>query len=345
MVESTTFADRYSRQAIFAGVGPQGQRRLEGTRVCLIGAGALGTHIANMLVRAGIGFLRLVDRDVPELSNLQRQILFDESDLDAGEPKAVVAARKLAAANSQVQIDARALDVNQTNIEGLIADVDVVVDGTDNFEVRYLVNDACVKLGKPWVYGGVIGSYGMSMTIIPGETACLRCVFPDPPQPGDAPTCDTAGVIGPAVAVVAGIEAAEAMKVAVGAGDAINRDLVAVDVWNLSFDRIPLRGPQPDCPACGRHDFAFLDRGAPSKTTQLCGRDAVQVLVHPPARLSLPALAERLKVAGSVGYNAYLLRFRTDGHELTVFPDGRAIVKGTTDPVEARSLYARYIGM
>lgn len=345
MTRAAVIPERYSKQAIFAGIGPAGQERLGRARVCLMGVGALGTHIATTLARAGVGYLRLVDRDVPELSNLQRQVLFEEADLEAGVPKAVAAARRLAAANSEIELDPRVLDVNQTNVESLVRDVDLVVDGSDNFEIRYLINDACVKLGIPWIYGGVIGSYGMSMTILPGQTPCLRCVFPDPPQPGDGPTCDTAGVIGPAVAVVAALEAAEAMKLAVGAEEQLNRDLLAIDVWDLRFDQVPLGAPSPDCPTCGRREFEFLDRATPSQTTELCGRDAVQVLVHPPARLSLPDLAERLGAVGSVAHNAFLLRFRADGHELTVFPDGRAIVKGTTDPSEARSLYARYIGM
>lgn len=345
-MESTHgIADRYARQIRFSGVGAEGQDRLRAARVTLIGVGALGTHIANTLVRAGIGFLRIIDRDVPDLSNLQRQILFDEADVQAGIPKAIVAARRLNAANSTVTIEPHVLDVNAANIERLTADVDIIVDGTDNFEIRYLINDACVKLGKPWVYGGVIGSYGMTMTILPNKTACLRCVFPEPPPPGDAPTCDTAGVIGPAVAIVTAFQVAETMKIALGATDTLNRDLLSIDVWQLTFDRIPLGGPAPDCRCCGGREFEYLERGGRIQTMELCGRDAVQVLIHPPARITLSSLAERLKTAGTVGYNRYLLRFHTEGYEFTVFPDGRAIIKGTTDPAEARSLYARYVGM
>jgi adenylyltransferase/sulfurtransferase len=338
-------ADRYARQIRFDGIGGEGQARLAATRVALIGAGALGTHIADTLVRAGIGFLRIVDRDVPDLSNLQRQILFDEADIEAQIPKAIAAAECLCAINSTITIEPHVLDVNAANIERLIGDVDSVADGTDNFEVRYLINDACVKLGKPWVYGGVIGSYGMTMTIIPGETPCLRCVFPEPPPPGDVPTCDTAGVIGPAVASVTAFQSAETMKLAIGARDTLNRDLLSIDIWQLTFDRIPLGGPVPDCRCCGQREFEFLDRGGRTQTTELCGRNAVQVLIHPPGRIVFTSLAERLKNVGSVGYNRYLLRFQTEGHEFTIFPDGRAIIKGTTDPAEARSLYARYIGM
>jgi molybdopterin-synthase adenylyltransferase len=342
---STLISERYARQTIYPAIGQPGQAKLAASRVCLIGCGALGTHIADTLVRAGVGFLRIVDRDVPVQSNLQRQSLFDEQDVIDGIPKAIAATRRLSAANSEVTIDARVVDVNSANIESLIADVDFVVDGSDNFEVRYLINDACVKLGKPWVYGGVIGSYGMTMTIRPGNTPCLRCIFPEAPAPGDAPTCDTAGVIGPAVTVVAGIQSAEALKLAVVDLEALNRDLLAIDVWNISIEQLVLGSPRLDCPTCGRHDFTFLERSAPSQTTELCGRDAVQVSINPPVTLSLSTLADRLRAAGTVAFNPYLLRCQVEGYELTVFPDGRAIVKGTTDPSVARSVYARYIGM
>jgi adenylyltransferase/sulfurtransferase len=245
---SPLVAERYARQTIYPAIGLSGQSKLAQSRVCLIGCGALGTHIADTLARAGIGFLRIVDRDIPVLSNLQRQSLFDEQDVVDGIPKAVAAARRLNAVNSDIVIDARVLDVTSANIESLIADVDFVVDGSDNFEVRYLINDACVKLDKPWVYGGVIGSYGMSMTIQPGKTPCLRCIFPEAPAAGDAPTCDTAGVIGPAVTVVAGIQSAEALKLAVGDLDALNHDLLAIDVWKLSIDQLALGAPRVGCP-------------------------------------------------------------------------------------------------
>lgn len=345
MTGSILISERYARQTIFPAIGETGQNKLRSSRVCLIGCGALGTHIADTLVRAGVGFLRLVDRDILVQSNLQRQSLFDEQDVIDGIPKVIAATKRLTAVNSEVMIEPHVMDVNSTNIEPLVVDVDFVVDGSDNFEIRYLINDVCVKLNKPWVYGGVIGSYGMTMTIRPGETPCLRCVFPEAPAPGEAPTCDTAGVIGPAVSVVAGMQSAEALKLAVGAHEALNPDLLAVDVWDVSVDQIPLGVPSEDCPTCGRHDYTFLEQTAPSQTTDLCGRDAVQVSVHPPANLSLPLLAERLKAVGAVGVNEYLLRCQVDDFEITVFPDGRAIIKGTTDPSVARSVYARYIGM
>ncbi len=345
MTGSFLVSERYARQTIFHAIGEAGQNKLLNSRVCLIGCGALGTHIADTLVRAGIGFLRIVDRDIPVQSNLQRQSLFDEQDVIDGIPKVIAATNRLTAVNSEVTVEPHVLDVNSTNIEALVTDVDFVVDGSDNFEIRYLINDICVKLNKPWVYGGVIGSYGMTMTIRPGITPCLRCVFPEAPAPGEAPTCDTAGVIGPAVTVVAGMQSAEAMKLAVGAIDSLNTELLAIDVWTVSVDQIPLGLPSEDCPTCAKHDYTFLEQTAPSQTTDLCGRDAVQVSVHPPANVSLPNLAERLRAVGKVGYNDYLLRCEVEQYELTVFPDGRAIIKGTIDPSVARTVYARYIGM
>lgn len=336
---------RYSRQARFAPIGEDGQRRIELARVCLIGAGALGTHIAASLVRAGVGYLRIIDRDVPELSNLQRQTLFTEADVEAGLPKAVAAAKALRSANRDAQIDPIVVDLNSTNIERLIAGTDFVVDGCDNFELRYLLNDACVKLGKPWIYGGIIGSQGMTMTIQPGITPCLRCVFPSPPPAGEAPTCETAGVIEPSVAVVAGLQSAEALKLASGCHDNLNDGLISIDVWSHAFQHLHLGAPNADCPACQQRRFDWLDQSAPSQTTSLCGRDAIQVLVHPAPALKLDQLAERWRPLGPVSSNRYLLRGRIEGYELTVFPDGRAIVKGTTDPAVARSVYARYIGM
>jgi molybdopterin-synthase adenylyltransferase len=337
--------ERYARQVLFAGIGVEGQTRLNSSRVTVLGVGALGTHAADALARAGVGYLRLIDRDVPELSNLQRQVLFDVDDVKAAVPKAVAAANRLRRVNPEIDVDPVVTDVNQFNIESLIEDVDLVIDGSDNFELRYLLNDATIKLDKPWIYGGAIAAHGMVMMVRPGETPCLRCVFPDPPSPGEAPTCDTAGVLGPVVAIVAAIQVAESLKWLSGATDRLSRSMTMVDVWDLSFRQVALGIPEPDCPACGRRTFEFLNRDAPRQTTELCGADAVQVMVYPPAQLSLEALAERLRAAGSVDYNSYLLRFQTNGYQLTVFPDGRAIVKGTADATEARSVYARFIGM
>lgn len=340
---------RYARQTIFPAIGEAGQRALGEARVLLVGCGALGTHVADTLVRAGVGFLRLVDRDFVELHNLQRQVLFDEDDQARGVPKALAAAEKLRRVNSTVTVEPIVDDANAGNIAALIDGVQLIIDGTDNFETRYLLNDAALRAGRPWIYGGVLASYGMTMTILPGETACLRCTFPDPPPPGEAPTCETAGVLGPAVALVAAFQATEALKLLVGARDAINRDLLAVDIWRLTVDRLPA-ARQGDCPACGDgpRSYPFLERAAASRTVTLCGRNAVQVSVNPPPQVALAALADRLRPVGAVSHNAHLLRFRPAEHaaqELVIFPNGRAIIHGTDEPAVARSLYARYVGM
>jgi molybdopterin-synthase adenylyltransferase len=337
---------RYARQIIFPPIGEEGQRRLLDSRVTIIGVGATGSILADRIARAGVGHLRLIDRDFVELNNLQRQLVYDEDDVTAVLPKAVAMARHLRRVNSTITIEEIVADVSATNIAGFIGDADVVLDGTDNFATRYLINDACVKLGKPWVYTGVIASYGMSMTIRPGETACLRCIMGELPAPGTVPTCDTAGIIGPIVSLMGSIAVAEALKLLVGRGT-LNNGMIHVDLWDDSFDRFDLGGPRPDCPACGRHDYAFLNAEAGARTTALCGRDAVQVSVLGAPMLSLPALAERLRAAqvGAIQVNTYLLRAQIDGYEFTVFPDGRAIIKGTNDEALAATLYARYVGM
>ena len=344
---STPDLERYARQTILPALGRDGQLKLLNSHVLLVGCGALGSASANLLVRAGIGRLTLVDRDYVELSNLQRQVLFDEADVRDRIPKAAAAAERLRQINRDVTIEGHVADLNVANAERLARGADVIVDGLDNFETRYLLNDVAVKHGIPWVYGGVIGTYGMTMTIRPGSSPCLRCVFPESPPAGSAPTCDTAGVIGPAVETVAAIQAAEVMKLLVGDIGALNTSLLAVDLWNISLDRVPLPAPNPACPACGRREFAFLNGSSgPAQTTSLCGHDAVQVLPKGTQTLDLGELRRRLDVVGETVANRFLIRFRPaeSDHELTVFPDGRAIIKGTTDATEARSLYARYIG-
>lgn len=338
--------NRYVRQQIFTGIGVHGQERIARASVALIGCGALGSAIAEMLVRAGVGHLTIADRDYVELHNLQRQSLFDERDVRERIPKAAAAANRLGEINAQVEIEPVIADVNSSNVSWIVRGADLIVDGTDNFETRYLINDAAVKFGIPWIYGGVIASYGMSMTIMPRSSPCLRCVFPDRPEPGSAPTCDTAGVIAPAVHAVAALQVAEALKLMVGDHDHLNRDLIALDVWDLSFERVSLGAPSADCPTCGLGSFEYLDRATGSHETVLCGHDAVQVLAQPPVELDLSELARRLATVGEVSSNRFLLRFtdRASDRELTIFPDGRAIVKGTTDPAEARSLYARFVG-
>jgi molybdopterin/thiamine biosynthesis adenylyltransferase len=336
--------ERYNRQMRFRPLGRAGQERLAAARVLVAGCGALGTVLANTLVRAGVGHTRIVDRDFVELNNLQRQVLFTEADVAAGLPKAVAAANALRAANSTVTIEPVVTDLTSDNIEALLDGIDLVVDGLDNFATRYLINDACVKHGRPWVYAGVVASYGMVMAVRPGDGPCYRCVFRDPPPPGQVQTCDTAGVLGPAVNVVASLAAMEAIKLLVGA-PTVSEDLVALDVWQNTCERLPLPPRDPRCPACGERRFEFLEAWTPHQTTALCGRNAIQVSVSPPAALELAALARRWQGLGEVTVNAYLARLRVDGHELTVFPDGRAIIKGTEDAAVARTLYARYVGM
>jgi adenylyltransferase/sulfurtransferase len=324
-------------------------------RVTIIGVGATGSVLANHLARAGVGHLRLVDRDYVELNNLQRQLVYDEDDVAQVLPKAVAMARKLRRINSTIAIEEIVADVNAGNIAGFITDADVVLDGTDNFTTRYLINDACVKLGKPWVYCGVLATYGMSMTIRPGVTPCLRCVMGEVPAPGTVPTCDTAGIIGPIVTLMGSIAAVEALKLIIGVADPppagakpeLNTGMIHVDLWDHTYERFDLGGPRPDCPTCGQGRFDFLNAEAGVRTTSLCGRDAVQVSTTSTSGMDLAALAERLRAAqvGSIRANPYLVRADIDGYEFTIFPDGRAIIKGTDDEAVAATLYARYVGM
>jgi len=334
--------DRYSRQTLFAPIGKEGQERLQGSSVAIIGCGALGTFLANNLCRAGIGRLVIADRDYIELNNLQRQILFDEEDITRRLPKAIAAAEKLRRVNSETKIEPLVEDINVDGIESLVRSVDLVLDATDNFETRYLLNDACIKYQKPWIYSGVIASYGVTMNIIPGDTPCLRCVFPEMPLPGTTATCDTAGVLNGIVAAITGIVSTEALKILLKS-EKVSRALFCMDVWENTTDSIELPR-QPDCPTCGQHDYEFLDSLTGGSSTSLCGRNAVQVRAGQGARIDLPALAEKLRPVGQVSYNEFLLRFIVDGYELTVFPDARAIIKGTDDAQVARSVYARYIG-
>lgn len=336
--------DRYVRQSLFAGIGAQGQKRLTASRVLLVGCGALGSHIASSLVRAGVGSTTIVDRDFIELNNLQRQVMFDEDDLARGLPKAVAAAEKCARTNSAVRVVPVVGDFNSGNAEALVRDSDLVVDGTDNFQTRYLINDACVKLGRPWIYGGVVAGYGMSLVILPGETPCFRCVFPEPPEPGSTPTCDTIGVLEPAVAMVAALECMEALKLLTGARDQLRTGLVHVDLWENRFLSMKVGERNPDCPTCGRADYEFLSAKQVWMATSLCGRNAVQVTPASPASIDLPTLGQRLANAGEVTVNAWLLRLRVESYELTVFADGRTIVKGTSDETVARNLHAKYVG-
>jgi adenylyltransferase/sulfurtransferase len=312
--------------------------------VVVVGCGANGTVISNHLARAGVGRLTVVDRDFVELNNLQRQLLFDEQDLAQNLPKAAAAERKLRAINSDIDIKGIVADVNAENIESLISRATLVMDGTDNFETRYILNDACIKHGIPWIYTGAVASYGMSQTILPGQTACLRCLFPDVPPPGTSATCDTAGVIGPLVSAVASISATEAIKLIVGQGE-LNRGIIHFDVWYNTFEQFQSGGPREDCPACQEHNFEFLNQEKGGETVSLCGRNAIQIRTPGVQSLPLAELAGRLSKIGQItANNEYLLRFLVDGYEVTLFADARAIIKGTEDESVARGLYAKYIG-
>jgi molybdopterin-synthase adenylyltransferase len=332
--------EKYSRQILFQPIGKAGQEKLLTSKAVIIGCGALGTAQANALVRAGVGTLRIVDRDYVEASNLQRQSLFDESDARESLPKAVAAERKLKQINSEVRIEGVVADATSRNIEDLVRGFDVILDGTDNFETRYLLNDAAVKMGIPWIYGAVVASSAVTMTILPGQGPCLSCVFPDTPA-GLHETCDTVGVIGPAAAWTAAIQVTEAMKILIGDRRDLHGTLFGFDIWHNRTQQVrPKR--DPDCRTCGQRIFAHLDEGEPLPTT-LCGRDAVQIPGRDSRQLDLGLLKSRLEQFGDVRANNYLLKFSFDGYEMTVFADGRAIIKGTQDPAVARSIYAKYI--
>jgi adenylyltransferase/sulfurtransferase len=336
--------ERYSRQILFHEIGRAGQERLLASRVLIVGCGALGASHAEMLSRAGVGKLRIVDRDFVEFTNLQRQTLFKESDAAERLPKAIAAKNRIAEINSETEVEAIIADVNNSNVESLIDVCDVVLDGTDNFQIRYLLNDACIKHGKIWIYGAAVSSYGTTMTIIPGETPCLRCIFDEMPDAGSSPTCDTAGVIMPIIAIVSATQVSETLKILVGDKDSLHRSLMQFDVWANDRQRIKLGEPNPDCKTCGQRAFEFLDAESQEFSAVLCGRNAVQIAPPQTTRLDLPALAEKLRNIGDVKQNEYLVRFTQSENEVTVFSDGRAIVKGTDDISAARSLYAKYIG-
>jgi adenylyltransferase/sulfurtransferase len=340
--------ERYSKQVLFAGLGEERQRRLLGSKVLLCGCGALGTVLAETLTRAGVGHLRIVDRDFVELSNLQRQVLYDEQDIADQIPKAVAAAAKLRRINSEITIEPIVADVDHTNILQLTDGVDLILDGADNFELRFLINDAALETGIPWIYAGVIGSHGQTMAIFPGRTACLRCLIEAVPEPGTTETCDTAGVLGPAVQVIASLEAIDALKILSGQSDLVSPTLSVVDVWDGSFRRMNLKSlrDNSDCPACVRGERVWLSGRQGAQSTVLCGRNSVQVSPTQKSELKFEELAAKLRASGTVSCNQYLLRLvlRNPDFEVTVFRDGRAIIKGTEDVGVARSIYSRYIG-
>jgi molybdopterin/thiamine biosynthesis adenylyltransferase len=334
-------SERYSRQVLFPGIGVDGQERLAKVAVAIVGCGATGSAVASLLARSGVGTIRIIDRDYVEPSNLQRQALFDEADAAESLPKAIAAARKIAAFNSQIVVEPQVADLTPANIEALLSGTQLILDGTDNFETRYLLNDYSVKAGVPWIYAAAVGSYGVTLNILPGETACLACIFPDPPR-GATETCETAGILNSAVNLVASVEAAEALKLLVGARDQLRRSLLSFDVWSNERAEVGAATPRPGCRACGQHKFPYLaGEGRPHIT--LCGRNSVQIHErHRP--IDFGEISRRLTPHGAVRHNDFVLKFWREPYEMTLFPDGRAIIKGTTDTAVARSLYARYVG-
>jgi len=335
------FAERYSRQILFPPVGPDGQQRLAAARVAIVGCGATGSALASLLARAGVGYLRIIDRDYVEASNLQRQVLFDEADAAESLPKAIAATRKIRAFNSEIEVEPHVADLTPDNIEDLLGNVQLILDGTDNFETRYLINDYAVSQGLPWIYAAGVGSYAVTMNILPGDTACLACIFPDSPT-GMVETCDTAGILNSSVNLVASIAATEAMKLIVGGPDRIRLTLLSYDVWINEFAQVSANHPREGCRACQQRDFTHL-AGVGRPHISLCGRNSVQI--HERQRpIDFDEITRRLTPHGTVKHNEFVLKFWHDPYELTLFPDGRAIIKGTTDTAIARSLYARYVG-
>jgi adenylyltransferase/sulfurtransferase len=334
-------AERYSRQVLFAPLGEAGQEKLLASRVAIVGCGATGSALAALLARAGVGGLRIIDRDFVEPSNLQRQNLFDESDAAETLPKAVAAAKKIRALNSAIQVDPQVTDLRPENADALLGEVQLILDGTDNFETRYLINDYAVKNLVAWIYTAAVSSYGVTMNVLPGETACLSCIFPERPA-GATETCDTAGILNSAVNFAASIAATEAIKLLAGAKHALRRTLLSLDVWRNQPAEVAAAHPVPDCRTCGRREFMHLAGEARPYIT-LCGRNSVQIHEHAHP-VDLAELGKRLTPLGQVRQNSFMLKFSKAPFEITLFPDGRAIIKGTNDAAVARGLYARYVG-
>jgi adenylyltransferase/sulfurtransferase len=333
--------ERYSRQVLFPGIGAEGQRKLSASRIAIVGCGATGSALVSLLARAGVGSIRIIDRDYVEPSNLQRQSLFDEVDAAESLPKAIAAARRVAAFNSQIVVEAHVADLIPENVGELLAGVQLILDGTDNFETRYLINDFAVKNSLPWIYTAAVGSYGVTLNVLPGKTACLACIFQEPPQ-GTFESCETAGILNSAVNLAASISATEALKLLVGAEVQLRRTLLSFDLWRNERAEVAADKPRPGCRTCWEHEFPHLSgEGRPHIT--LCGRNSVQI--HESHRpVDLRQMSERLRPHGPVRHNDFVLKFWRDPYEMTLFPDGRAIIKGTTDQAVARSLYARFVG-
>ena len=332
---------RYSRQVMFRGIGEEGQEKLEQSSIVIVGCGALGSNVANLLVRAGVGKVRIIDRDFVEYHNLQRQVLFDENDVKEQLPKAIAAKRRLNAINSLVEVESVVADVNVSNVERLCSGMDVIMDGLDNLGTRYLINDVALKLGIPYVYGGAISSFGMTMTIIPGRTPCFRCVFPDILPSGTMPTCETDGVLGTAAAAISSFEATEAIKILVG-NYQLNKDLISLDIWDGSFQRLPISRKE-GCPAC-KGSYDFLKEIKTLIKSSLCGQSrTVQIVDTTAGEIKFEQLAGRLTDVQNLTYNEYMLSFDVDNYHITVFPDRRAIIHNTLDEELAEKLYVRYI--
>jgi adenylyltransferase/sulfurtransferase len=337
--------NRHSKQILLAELGEEGQRRLKRSSAVVAGCGGLGTVISNILVRSGVGRVVIVDRDFIELDNLPRQVLFDEDDIKRGLPKAIAAAEKLRRIDPEIAVEPVVISLNANNIEQIITGADIVFDGTDNFETRFLINDACVKLGIPWIYAGVVATYGMVFPIIPGETPCLKCFISDIPSPGESPTCNMVGVLGTAVNIIASVEVTEGLKLLAGKKDALIRKLMYIDVWQGTWSAYEIKKDDKRCPVCDDRQFAFLEERKESLFANLCGQNAVQITPPGLTGFSFPDLALRLRPHGEVSYNDYILGFTTGPYEFIVFHDGRTIIKGTTDESEAKILFAKYIGI
>ena len=335
--------DRYSRQILFSAIGKGGQKEIRAAKVVLVGCGALGTVSSEMLTRAGIGKLTLIDRDFVEESNLQRQTLFTEEDARQGLPKAAVAERELRAINSDVEVEGVIEDVTWQNIDRLCKNSDLIVDGTDNFETRFLINDFAVKQEIPWIYGACVGSYGVAFAFQPNLSACLQCLFEQPTDVGTTETCDTAGIIAPIVHVIAAFQVAQGLKILVGESPA--QEILQIDVWTGTWQTISANGARSEeCRCCGQHQFHFLEGQENARLTRLCGRNAVQISPPRPTRSDFQQISKRLDKSAKIDLNEYLLRIRVEGYEIALFADGRSIIRGTDDFSEARALYAKYIG-
>jgi len=335
--------ERYSRQIAFKGIGKEGQEKIRQAKVLVVGLGALGTVIANNLCRAGVGHLRLVDRDYVEISNLQRQAIYTEQDVLDNLPKAIAAVQYLRKVNSEIILEPVVSDVNSGNIQQLIEGMDLVLDGTDNMEIRFLINEACHKQKLPWIYGGAIMGNGMTMNIFPGETACIRCISPELPAPGTTPTCSTAGVLSMITGIIGCLESTEALKILTGS-EHVSKKLCMVDIWQNEIYYLDVK-KRPGCPLCDQGNYEYLYTNKGSYTTSLCGRDSIQVIPAKTGDMDFEAIAARLEALGTVKYNPYILNFAVGELEITLFKDGRAIIKNVKEESAAKSVYSEYIGL